>query len=100
MIDYIVDGIPDKVLQDQAHVQRFTDIESLLAAFEAVTLQDRRMISSNRPDKRSGKSAVGERNSATSRNEREGSTNGEKKKATSSIVSIAERVLTLVPIVR
>lgn len=48
-----------------------------------MTLQDRHMMSSNRPDKQRGKSAMGERDSATGRNEREGSTNGEKKKTSS-----------------
>lgn len=45
--DYIIDGIPDKMLRNQAHIQRFTQIEPLLEAFDAITLQDQHMTASN-----------------------------------------------------
>lgn len=40
MLDHIIEGIPDNVLRNQARIQRFSDIESLLAAFDVVTLRD------------------------------------------------------------
>lgn len=54
MLDHIIEGIPDNGLRNQARIQRFTDVESLLAAFEVVTLQDRAAASS-RWDRRSDK---------------------------------------------
>lgn len=41
LIDYIVDGISDLNLQDQARIQGFTTTTSLLRAFEKVTLRPR-----------------------------------------------------------
>lgn len=39
IIDYIVDGITDLNLQDQARIQGFTTTASLLKAFEKITLR-------------------------------------------------------------
>lgn len=55
LIDYIVDGISDLNLQDQARIQEFTMTASLLRAFEKITLRPRRqresgVISTGRPD--------------------------------------------------
>lgn len=55
LVDYIVDGISDLNLQDQARIQRFTTTTSLLKAFEKVTLrsreqQDRSAVLIGRPD--------------------------------------------------
>ncbi|XP_011884081.1 PREDICTED: uncharacterized protein K02A2.6-like [Vollenhovia emeryi] len=41
VVGYIVEGIPDPNLRDLARVHGFTSRESLLAAFEEITLQDR-----------------------------------------------------------
>lgn len=55
IIDYVIDGIPDNVLRDQARLHRFTSIELLLDAFETITLRNRGATSSNRPDKRNNR---------------------------------------------
>jgi len=39
LIDYLIDGITDPVLRDQARIHRFTDKTDLLEAFEKVTLR-------------------------------------------------------------
>jgi len=39
IIDYVVDGIPDPRLRDQARLQRFKDATDLVEAFENVTLR-------------------------------------------------------------
>jgi len=39
LVDYLIDGIPDSVLRDQARIQRFADKSDLLEAFEKVTLR-------------------------------------------------------------
>ncbi|XP_011684299.1 PREDICTED: uncharacterized protein LOC105447791 [Wasmannia auropunctata] len=36
MLDYVIDGIPDNTLRDQARIQRFDTAESLLEAFEKI----------------------------------------------------------------
>lgn len=41
MVDYLIDGIPDGVLRDQARIQRFTSVAALREAFEKVTLRGR-----------------------------------------------------------
>lgn len=41
LIDYVIEGIPDVALRDQARVQRLSSIESILEAFERVTLRHR-----------------------------------------------------------
>jgi len=37
LTDFIIDGIPDKIIQDQARMQNFTRKEDLLRAFEKIT---------------------------------------------------------------
>lgn len=39
LVDYLIDGIPDKFLQNQAHMQRFEKKEILLRAFEKIKLR-------------------------------------------------------------
>jgi len=39
LIEYIVDGIPDARLQDQARMHRFTSLDTLFEAFENITLR-------------------------------------------------------------
>lgn len=41
MVDYIIEGIPDLTLRDQARIQRFTSTADLMRAFEKVTLRSR-----------------------------------------------------------
>lgn len=62
MMNYIIDGIPDGALRDQPRMQCFATIESLLEAFEMITLRDGYTTSSNRPDKRSNRQPKNERN--------------------------------------
>jgi len=40
IIDYVIDGIPDLRLRDQARLQRFKDAADLVEAFENVTLRN------------------------------------------------------------
>lgn len=61
LIEYVMDGIPDAALRDQARIQRFMTIDSLLSAFEKVTLRDRGVPSQNRWDGRSGGAVRSER---------------------------------------
>ena len=42
MIDYIIDGIPDERLQDQARIQRFEEKSALLKAFEKVSVSSKK----------------------------------------------------------
>lgn len=39
IIDYVIEGIPDPSLRDQARIQRFGSVSELLQAFERVTLR-------------------------------------------------------------
>lgn len=48
IIEHVMDGISDNVLRNQSHIQRFTQIKSLLEAFE-MALQDHLTTASNRP---------------------------------------------------
>lgn len=41
LIEHVIDGIPDVALRDQERIQGFTTMDSLLRAFEKVTLRDR-----------------------------------------------------------
>ncbi|XP_043282371.1 uncharacterized protein [Venturia canescens] len=39
IVDYVIDGIPDPRLQDQARMQKFDDTTSILEAFEKIALR-------------------------------------------------------------
>lgn len=54
VLDHIIDGISDTILRDQARIQGFASTDSLLKAFEKITLRDRNVTSMIRQDKRSG----------------------------------------------
>jgi len=41
LLEYAVEGIPDVMMRDQARIQGFSSVESLLKAFERVTLRNR-----------------------------------------------------------
>lgn len=41
MLEYIIDGIPDEALRNQARVQGFETVDTLLKAFEKVTFRER-----------------------------------------------------------
>lgn len=45
MIEYIIEGIPDPMMRDQARIQRLRTRSSLLEAFERVTLRPRNLPS-------------------------------------------------------
>ena len=42
MVDYIIDGIPDERLQDQARIQRFEEKSALLKAFEKISVSPKK----------------------------------------------------------
>lgn len=55
VLEYVIDGIPDDTLRNQARIQRFLTTENLLEAFEKVTLRNRGgsgTSSSTKPDNR------------------------------------------------
>lgn len=55
ILEYVIEGIPDETLQNQARIQRFTTAEGLLEAFERVTLRDQGTPNASRsmkPDRR------------------------------------------------
>lgn len=54
MLEYIVEGIPDDALRNQARIQRFDTVEALLNAFEKVTLRERGAFNSAKFEKRNG----------------------------------------------
>lgn len=75
IIDYIIDGIPDDILRNQARIQCFTETELLLEAFEAITL--RNVAGLSRPNRWGSGSTTSERDGEKKKN-----TNGNKKKKT------------------
>lgn len=40
-VDYLIDGIPDGALRDQARLHQFANVERLIDAFEKITLYAR-----------------------------------------------------------
>lgn len=68
ILEYVIEGIPDEVLQNQARIQRFTTTDGLLEAFEKVTLRDRASTS--------GSSTSNKRNDNQNKNERKETGNG------------------------
>lgn len=54
MLDYIIDDIPDEILQNQARIQRFETMSDLQEAFEKVTLGDKNTSRVGKTEKRSG----------------------------------------------
>ncbi|XP_029171737.1 uncharacterized protein LOC114941060 [Nylanderia fulva] len=48
MLEYLIEGIPDERLKDQARIQRFAAADGLLEAFERVTLRDRGISNASR----------------------------------------------------
>lgn len=60
--DYIIDGIPDNILRDQAHIQRFNNIQALLEAFDKIILRDHHTTQFNRQEKKSNISTRSEKN--------------------------------------
>jgi len=54
MLDYVIDGIPDKILQNQARIQRFETMSDLQEAFEKVALSDKNTSKVEKTEKRNG----------------------------------------------
>ncbi|XP_043468102.1 uncharacterized protein LOC122502224 [Leptopilina heterotoma] len=52
-IEYYVEGIPDMNLRNQARIQRFRDLENLLAAFKKVTINSKQSSEGDKPLKTS-----------------------------------------------
>lgn len=65
VIDYLIDGIPDEQLQNQARLQRFKNKADLLSAFEMITISDPRshnsMITTNKAEHKTGRSTLGDK---------------------------------------
>lgn len=47
-MDYLIEGIPDENLKDQARMQQFLNVESLLNAFEKISLKNKKNHASER----------------------------------------------------
>lgn len=72
ILEYVIDGIPDEVLRNQARIQRFSTADGLLEAFEKVTLRDRNTsvtANSAKSDKRGNEQSKGERKESSNSNE-------------------------------
>lgn len=40
VLEYVIDGIPDETLRNQARIQGFETVNTLLKAFERMTLRE------------------------------------------------------------
>lgn len=72
ILEYVIDGIPDEVLRNQARIRRFSTADGLLEAFEKVTLRDRNTsgtVNSTKSDKRGNEQSKGERKESSNSNE-------------------------------
>jgi len=61
MLEYIIDGIPDDTLRNQARIQGFETVDVLLRAFERVTLRERGMFGPSRSDRKNNIPNKGEK---------------------------------------
>lgn len=61
IIDYIIEGISDPSLRDQARIQRFDSTAALLQAFEKITIRPRGRFGEERADTRAVAGESGER---------------------------------------
>lgn len=52
IVEYIIDGIPYRVLRDQARVSGFRTRTALLEAFEPITLWDRKHTGASRGEEK------------------------------------------------
>lgn len=48
ILEYVIEGIPDVQLRDQARIQLFNNVDALLQAFEKISLSDRVAIRVNK----------------------------------------------------
>ncbi|XP_020296762.1 uncharacterized protein LOC109861499 [Pseudomyrmex gracilis] len=64
MIEYIIKGIPEPILRDQARIQRLRTKSSLLEAFERVTLRPRNLCSRDQDAREQRNSVNDKRNVA------------------------------------
>lgn len=55
LLDYVIDGIPDETLRNQARIQRFETTSALQEAFEKVTLHDKNIPKAGKSEKRNNK---------------------------------------------
>lgn len=78
MLEYTIDGIPDTALRDQARVQGFVTMDSLLKAFEKVSLRNRDEAASGR---RSGRIGGATRNEGSERRGGGGAADSDGKKS-------------------
>lgn len=54
MIDYFIDGIPDRILYNQARMQNFVTKESLIDAFDKIRLREQISVNVTHQEKRNG----------------------------------------------
>lgn len=50
MIDYLIDGIPDESLQNQAIMMRLTQTDDVLEAFKKIALDSRKISEREKSD--------------------------------------------------
>lgn len=74
IIDYIIDGINDTNMQDQARIMRFKTQAELLQAFEKLTLHPKKTFDRESKWKRDGKSTKESKESSSSEKENSTST--------------------------
>lgn len=54
LIDYVIDGIPDEILRNQARIQRFEEMNALQEAFEKLALRDKSTLKTDKSIKQRG----------------------------------------------
>ena len=48
IVDYLIDGIPDDNLRDQARMQKFVTPQSLFEAFDKISLQNKKILTTDK----------------------------------------------------
>ncbi|XP_072763627.1 uncharacterized protein [Anoplolepis gracilipes] len=79
MLDYLIEGISDRALCNQARIQCFTTKESLIDAFDKITLREQPTASSTQQEKRSVMSTKSMRGGKRAEAEKDESVNDGKK---------------------
>ena len=76
MLDYLIDGIPDRTLRNQARIQNFATKESLIEAFDKITLREQTFTGSGQWEKRNDIATKTMRGGVNTRNEESDMTGG------------------------
>jgi len=78
-VEYIIDGIPDRILRDQARLSGLNTKAALLEAFERVTLWDKKYPVTRQDGKKTQFRPRADKQGESGKDERKGASSGEKK---------------------